>query len=99
MRNVRKVRDFLHGDIVVFGDIANIAKIVMQIFIEPAWNAEERKKRTWHSCTAELPRKKIRLAGDAKRNRKGDLSHKFILLVYTHSLKNSSLKMSLSDSR
>jgi hypothetical protein len=48
LRKVRKVRDFLHGDIVVFGDIANIAKIVMQIFIEPAWNAGERKKRTWH---------------------------------------------------
>jgi hypothetical protein len=32
---------FLHGDIVVFGNIANIAKIVMQIFKEPAWHARQ----------------------------------------------------------
>ena len=49
-------------------NFVKIAKIVMQIFIEPAWNAGERKKRTWHSCTAELPCKKNRLANDAKRN-------------------------------
>jgi hypothetical protein len=61
-------------------------------------NGQYGQNGQYKSCTAELPRKKNRLAEDAKRNEKGDLSHKFILFVYTHSLKNSSLKMSLSDS-